>query len=155
LARTKVIVDFKTKYFKKTRGNMGKLRANAKSLSENIAKGGRNFARSIAPNETGRMASFITVTPVNSGKNAFVYKVEALNPVKGGGTQYRKGGETASTNPKYNSKKTGMFDLVKWSHTSSHFNGGQPKFMFKAKGHIMKLRDSAIRSNVITKGIVK
>ena len=158
MAGTKTTIIFRTSFFMKTKGNTGKLRANARMAAKQLANDGRAYARSIAPYDTGRMARLITVEPLKiKGKNSFGYEVISKNPVKGGGTTYRSGGETRSTNPKFNTK--GIFDLVKWAHKSKfaagHFSGGNPRYMFKAKGYMMKLRNTLIKSNVIKKGIVK
>lgn len=158
MANTRVKVIYRTSFYKKTKGNVGKLRANAKADSKRMAVNGRDYARSIAPYDTGRMSGMITVEPLKTGgKNSFGYEVIPKNPVIGGGVDYRGGGESRAVNSKFNTK--GVFDLVKWAHVSKfasgHFRGKNPRFMFKTKGYMMKERDAYVKSGVVKKGIVK
>lgn len=157
MARTKIQVEFHTSFFKKTKGNVGKLRDNVRYYSEALARYGKGVAQSEVPRDTGRMHDFIKATPENSGKNRSVWIVEAMNPVVGGGTDYRGGGEEPSTNAKYNTR--GTFDLVKWAHNSgfasSHFKSGNPRFMYRAKGEMMKLRNQWVKDGTFKKGIIK
>lgn len=156
MARTTVTVDIRPSFVKKTRGNANRIKDSAKSHGKKLAEYIRSQARNYSPRDTGLMSSLITIKS-RKASNGYSWDVVPLNPVDKGGSRYRSGGKTPSTNNSYNTK--GVFDLVKWAHKSSyanrHFNSGYARFMFKARGDGMKERNRLIKSSVLKKGIIK
>ncbi len=126
-----------TGFRKKMRQLEKEVRSRSVATVEDLKDLGKNYARSIAPYETGFTVRSIEgrVEETAKGPRSFVFIKKSMKYRPNDGVH--RGG-------------TNSFDLVRWMHipkNKGHFRSGEPQFMFKTKDYLQDKKGVVARGN--------